>query len=132
MKLRDNPRILWSKRPEFCLVNDGYYQTVVCVVDGCVELGDSPLVVTFPVGWKTDVTSTPWFLHSLLSQLGPHSPAAILHDRLLDLGMHREIARYWMVMQLHQLPLVNPWRRRIMHAGVWFFDKILYRLPKSK
>lgn len=105
----------------FRLVNDGHYRTVECIHAGRAEFGDGTMV-DFPLGWGTDITSTPWFLHSLIPQLGPHAPAAILHDRLLDLGVPRKIARRWMRRQLQQLPLVNPWRKFGMIAGVWCFD----------
>jgi hypothetical protein len=117
-----NTHITWKTRPVFSLVNDEYYRTLVCTAAGEVELGVGGCMLSFPVGWRTDIASVPWFLQSLLSQIGAHAPAALLHDRMLDMGFPRDVARKWMHTQLKQSPRVTRCRRWLMLAGVWCYD----------
>ena len=96
----------WKAIPRFELSPaNGSWDEFVCVHPGEVRLDD--LVVEFPVGWVTDVTSTPIPFRGFVPQLGPHSPAALIHDRLLYLKFERR-AREAMVRQLELLDRVNP------------------------
>jgi Protein of unknown function (DUF1353) len=122
-----NETITWKKIPTFQLINDETYHTFICVGDGLVVLGDVEL--DFPIGWTTDITSTPQCFAGFISQIGPHSPAAIIHDRLLE-KFPREYARKWMYIQLKELRKVSPISRWLMYLGVWFWDNIYLKLTK--
>jgi hypothetical protein len=123
--------ILWLEKPKFELVDDDeLYVFFVCTKRGLALLGDSTRV-EFELGWRTDVTSTPSFLSPIVPKLGPHAPAALLHDRLLDLGFPRAYARKWMRNQLKALRKVEKWRKWAMHAGVWVYD-LFKRAPGRK
>lgn len=114
--------ITWLAEPDCRLIKgDGHWNTFRCVTPGAVMLDD--VVVEFPLGWVTDATSSPVWARSLLPQLGAHVPAALLHDRLLDLGWPRATARYWMNEQLRELTLVSRARRWRMVSGVWLYDQ---------
>jgi len=106
-------KITWLKLPIFELINDGEYKNFLCNRYGMVKLGDE--IIYFPTGWKTDITSTPRIFLSLVPQIGNHSPAAILHDRLLELKP-RKVARHWMVTQLNSMQNVP----RIVKFLMWF------------
>lgn len=122
-----NETITWKKIPIFQLINDDTYNTFICVEKGSVLLGDFEL--DFPVGWITDISSVPPILSSFLPQIGPHSPAAILHDRLLEVGT-RKNARKWMLIQLKELKKISRARRWFMYFGVWFWDNVYLKLTK--
>ena len=108
----------WLAIPRFALLPaDGHWNKFECIRSGAVSYNGE--IIDFPIGWTTDVTSSPPWGRSFLSQLGPHAPAALLHDRLLDLNYVRAYARKAMVYQLRLLELVVPWRLQLMAAGVW-------------
>ena len=109
--------IEWIDRPKFELKDESPYNKVVCSKSGGVCLNG--MIINFPVGWETDITTTPRILFWLLPQLGSHNPTAILHDRLLDLKYPRKVARFWMKEQLIALEDVTKLRRNIMWLGVW-------------
>jgi hypothetical protein len=116
------PLIQWSEEPVFELVNsDRNFNSFVCSKPGSVRLKGVG-VIEFHVGWPTDVTSSPWYVQWLIPQLGPHAPAAVLHDRLIGLGFPTAVARKWMHLQLKQLPKVKWWRRMAMVTGVWLWN----------
>jgi Protein of unknown function (DUF1353) len=121
MKTDPSELVTWSVQPVFSLINDGYFNQMICTTAGEARLGHDRSLV-FPLGWRTDITSTPWYFSSLLSQLGPHAPAAIIHDRLLNLGFSRAYAWKWMRLQLRQLPRVTRPRRWFMLGGTWLYD----------
>lgn len=83
------------------------------------------LRLVFPVGWTTDFTSSPAWARGFVSQLGSHSPASLIHDRLLDLGHPRNFARKVMSAQLKELSLVPIWRRQIIVLGVFLNDQLI-------
>ncbi len=122
-------RIKWIKRPTFQLINDGEYKNFICCEYGIVLLDGKEIY--FPTGWITDITSTPRLLYSIVPQIGHHSPAAILHDRLLELGSRKE-ARKWMGIQLEELENVSIIRRWLMCSGVWLWDNIRHGLIFKK
>lgn len=117
--------VLWPVEPRFHLNHeDRRYQDFHCGEPGQAILadGDRQLIVKFDLDWPTDIASTPLIFQIFVPQIGPHSPAAILHDRLIEMGMKRSVARRWMWIQLQALPLVPKWRRYAMYAGVWLWD----------
>ena len=125
----------WVVEPRFRLNHeDRRYENFWCYHAGQAILhdGDTQIVVDFEVGWKTDITSSPLLFQALVPQTGPHAPAAVLHDRLLDMGLPRAEARRWMWIQLQQLELVSKSRRRVMYAGVWFWDTVYVPLETAK
>lgn len=122
----------WStENPEICILNaGGRWNRHIVREEFSVKLGTTGLVVSFPVGWTTDFTSSPAWARGFVSQLGAHAPASLIHDRLLDLGHPREFARNVMNEQLKELSLVPIWRRQIIVLGVFFNDQLI-RIKKS-
>lgn len=121
--------IEWIKKPVLELINDDQYETFRCSHYGCVMLHGRvglPRKLEFHLGWRTDITSVPRPLRWLIPQIGPHAPAAILHDRLLDEGVPRRMARRWARIQLDQLKdRVSRFRRMAIMAGIWFWDTFM-------
>lgn len=117
--------VVWLERPEFELIQDDHrFNKFRCFVPGRAKLSDGR-VVEFEIGWVTDVTSAPTIMAIVLAQLGPHAPAALLHDKLLELGLPRKYARRWMKVQLSQLDNVKKWRKHAMYYGVYFYDVVV-------
>lgn len=117
-------RVSWIDHPEFKLVaNGGQWNKFMCISPGVAMIDDYE--VYFPVGWETDFTSSPSWARSLVAQLGTHAPAVILHDRLLDMGASRRIARSWMSLQLKELALVSNAKRWRIVSAVWLYDQKL-------
>lgn len=112
--------INWFSKPTISFPTDPPYHSLICTKAGTVILGE--LKVDFPVGWRTDLTSTPRWLYWLVPQVGAHNPAVLIHDRLLDLGYDRATARRWLVEQLHLLDDVSTVRRTLIHGGVLLRD----------
>lgn len=125
-------RVEWAPAPVVELMMDGDYDKFQCVKAGRAILGGSDDVVDFPKGWVTDVTSSPLILRPLVPQLGPHAPAALLHDRMLETGRKRSQARKWMWRQLKQLPKVCLGRRYAMFIGVWIWDLFRPHRPENQ
>lgn len=128
-------RVLWPVEPQFRLNQlDRMYQDFWCDEAGQAILvdGDNQLVVKFDYGWPTDISSTPSIFRVFVPQTGPHAPAAVLHDRLLGLGMDRAVARKWMHTQLLHLDKVTKFRRRSMYVGVWAWDMFILPLRFGK
>ena len=122
-------RIIWVDIPRFEIIsNDGMWNRFRCIQEGAVSylFNEGEGLVVFPVGWTTDFSSVPWWGRIFLPQLGPHSPAALLHDRALDLGWSRKRARRLMVTQLCVLHKVSVFRKWAMHLGVFAFDCALF------
>jgi len=118
----------WIEEPIFTLINDGWYRTHECTKSGSVIYSDvngDRLEIKFDKGWATDFTSSPLWARSFLAQSGPHLPAALIHDWLLDKGFDRDFSRKLMSLQLKELPNVKPFIRRRMVSSVWFYDKFL-------
>jgi len=131
IKTPDSEIIRWLDNPRFELItDDGQCNRFRCVEEGLATLGGN-MSVRFPKGWISDVTSTPLLLHPFLPQLGPHAPAALLHDRLLNLGKKRSLARLWMWRQLKQLDNVTRSRRYVMFLGVWIWDHFTKVYPEN-
>lgn len=119
-----NISIEWIEIPQFkVLENDGNWNIFETILPGSVFVND--ILVIFPKGWITDFTSSPVWARGLVSQLGPHSPAALLHDRLLVLGYERKFARSVMKKQLELLPKVNKLTAFWMYFGVFGYDCML-------
>lgn len=120
------PDIVWVTEPEFALINaDSNFNRFRCIKAGEVQLRDVGSI-KFELDWVTDVTTSPWYAQWLVPQLGPHAPAALLHDKLLELGFPRAEARRWMVKQLRLLPKVSRLRKISMTAGVAALDFVKY------
>lgn len=129
--------ITWISFPRLELyTTDNKHNTLECFYPGsCIlrEKGKRRTVVDFPLGWRTDVTTTP--APFLLRQLGPHGPAAVLHDRLLQIFEDREEARKWTKVQLDILVEqghVCPFHSGIMMSGLFLFDKAVKIMPWRK
>lgn len=119
--MSDGSCIVWAGYPEFQLVsNGGNWNKFCCVKSGEVILNS--YLVSFPEGWETDFTSSPMWARSFVSQLGAHAPAVLIHDKLLDDGCPRAVARYWLDAQLRGLSLVSNAKRRRIVAAVWMYD----------
>lgn len=109
---------------------DGQFNRHVCIEAALVTLDGEE--IHFPVGWITDFASVPWYAQSILPQIGPHGPAALIHDRLLDLDWERDLARFWLQEQLKELDDVHPARKFVMPKGVWLWDLFKYKLKRKK
>jgi len=122
------------RSPEFKLLPDGGWRLFRCVTAGRVEVrsGDSVIAIVFPVGWETDLTSTPRALLWALPQLGPHAPASAVHDRALDMWKAGEItlkqARQVGVAMLDHLDDVGRLARWSWVLGVTFNDIFLRKV----
>lgn len=113
--------IKWEKIPRFEIIgDDDMWNTFKCVSDGKAFFNDIEIV--FEIGWKTDIASVPWWGRSFLAQIGPHSPAALIHDKLLEMGVERDLARRAMEEQLKMSPKVIKIHRKLMIWGVAFYD----------
>lgn len=127
--MTDSREIWWVSSPDFGLYcDDQMYDKVICTRRGLarlVEPGGDYLEVDFPEGWVSDVTSSPLAFRMLVPQLGPHAPAAILHDRLLNTGFARGDARRWMWVCLSGLHQAHWLRRFAMYAGVLCWDVLV-------
>lgn len=121
--------ISWTKEPKFELINDGLYDSFVCVSFGSVNLNG--LVLVFQEGWITDMTTIPTYLQSIVQKIGPHSPAVIIHDLLLDSGFLRDEARYWLDEQLKMLDRVSFFKRKTIVTGIAVNDWCRKMLPWS-
>ena len=116
-------KIEWIQIPEFKLLeNEGHWDHFIVVKEGSVRIDGK--VIKFPKGWITDVTSSPKWSRGIVDQIGPHSPAALIHDRLLDLNYDRKYARSVMLEQLKNSKRVNPIVRWWMWFGVWLYDSM--------
>lgn len=114
-------QVTWLTTPRFEIVsNDGMWDTFICFQEGAFDIDGARHCI--PVGYVTDFASVPPTLRSFLSQTGKHSPAALVHDLLLDKGADRDYARKAMVSTLRGLDAVSPTRRNLMHLGVWSYD----------
>jgi hypothetical protein len=121
MEQSQSTEIVWISIPQFELIEGaGDYNTFKCVKAGSVKLGGE--LIEFEIGWISDMTSSPLWAHSFVPQLGPHAPAVIIHDKLLDMGRPRKEARFWLNKQLLILKRVTPTRRSLIVSGVWFYD----------
>lgn len=114
--------ISWVVEPKFRVVHDGLYNRFSCVEAGRISLGGE--LIDFDFGWTTDFTTGNWFTFIFVPQLGPHVPAALIHDLLLDLGRPRAEARKWMRTQLRLLENVPWWRRILMPLGIRVYDLV--------
>ena len=85
--------------------------------------------LVFPIGWETDMTTTPRPLLPFLPQLGPHVPASACHDLALELWRCGKLtlnqSRQIGFIVLDSLPGVSGISRFSWKAGVLFKDKIL-------
>ena len=96
----------------------------ICREPGTAVLDDE-ILVEFPVGWVTDMTSSPWWARTFVPQLGPHVPAVLLHDRLLNLDYDRDTCRFWLREQLKLLPKVPRRHYLFIVAGTTCYDYLL-------
>lgn len=116
---------VWSTtEPLICILpNGGHWNKFMVLEEFLMRCDKHSLRLTFPVGWETDFTSSPPWSRGFVSQLGAHSPAALLHDRMLDLGHDRHFARSVMNEQLKDLTLVPNWRRYLIIGGIFLNDQ---------
>lgn len=113
--------IEWEKIPRFEIVgDDDTWNTFICISSGRASF--EGIEIIFEEGWITDIASVPWWARSFIPQIGPHSPAALVHDKLLNMGIKREIARQAMVSQLERSPKVNNFQKWLMETMVAIYD----------
>lgn len=113
--------IRWVAKPVFELIeNEGNWDKFITVREGIVVVNDE--IIRFPIGWVTDITSSPLWARGFVGQLGPHSPAALIHDRLLETGHSRKYSRQVMKKQLDLLEKVGKLTKWWMFCGVWVYD----------
>lgn len=121
-------RVRWVKAPVFKTIpNGGRYNRNECICSGEVVLtpeNGTQVKVDFPLGWQTDFTTRPRWARLLIDQTGPHIPAIIIHDRLLETHS-RDFARKAMAAQLKALVLVPKWQRRAAVFGVFLNDQLI-------
>lgn len=116
--------ITWTQQPRFEIIeNDGRWDRFVCVAAGLAEVNGHQIY--FPLDWITDAASVPKLLRSIVDQLGPHLPAVLIHDRMLELGYPRKVARAALVAQLKELRQVTRFRRFAITVGVWGYDTFI-------
>lgn len=78
--------------------------------------------IVVPVGYATDFASVPRFFHRVVSPIGRHGKAAIVHDWLCDEAPHTTDHRtaadiFDQAMRVLGVPA---WRRKIMVLAVKF------------
>lgn len=120
----------WINIPRFELLrNDDMWNMFECIEEGWAVYTDSHKCVIslrFEVGWKTDISSTPSWARSFLSQTGPHSPAALVHDKALEMGLSRKIARNILKDQLKYLDKMSKFKKMLMITGITLYDFYRY------
>lgn len=125
----------WKVIPRLEIIsNDGQWNHFKCFQAGEAIWTDDNLnthIIDFPIDWRTDVATVPMPLRVVLSQIGAHSPAAILHDRALDMGWERRQARALMIDELATLRRLNTIQKTAMIAGVFIWDQILKIKPDA-
>ncbi len=85
--------------------------------------GDQGIRVRVPIGFETDLTSTPRMFWPIFPPAGPWSPAAILHDYLYGLpGCSRFLADALFREAMQKLG-VPWWRRVVMYYAVRIFAR---------
>lgn len=108
----------WNPRPKIKRISKTRWEVT--------ELGEADwggYKVVIPVGWDTDLATVPNILQWLVPRDGSHGYAAMVHDRLLESGYKRSIARKWMREALrHDHKQISWWRIKAMYGGVWFYD----------
>ena len=77
-------------------------------------------VITVPAGYRTDFASVPRFFHRIVSPVGRHGKAAIVHDWLCDESP--KTTDYWQAAEIFDEAMealgVSRIRRKIMVAAV--------------
>ncbi len=77
-------------------------------------------VITVPAGYRTDFASVPRFFHRIVSPVGRHGKAAIVHDWLCDESP--KTTDYWQAAEIFDEAMealgVSRLRRKIMVAAV--------------
>lgn len=90
--------------------------------------GDQGIRVRVPIGFETDLASTPRILWPVCPPDGPWSPAAILHDYLYGLpGCSRFLADALFREAMHKLGV--PWWRRVV---MYYAVRLVGRRHKKK
>ena len=117
----NNPPVVWRRVPTLQLINDDFSFNKFIVTSGGIAIWRGEAIV-FPKGWVTDVASTPVWARGLFPQLGPHSPAALLHDRMLDTGRERSLARTAMLDCLNSLS-IGIIVKASMYVAVFLWDQ---------
>lgn len=95
--------------------------------DVSVNLPDGKVLI-IPSGYITDFASIPWWFRSVISSLGKHSIAALVHDFLYDqrIGTRMEADKIFLKLMLHYN--VTKAKAYVMYWGVriggrsWWID----------
>lgn len=119
-------KTIWHSVPVFVVIaNGGKWNKFECVKSGhCTSASGQDL--HFKIGWVMDGASVPSFARSFVHQLGPHLPAVIIHDIMLNRGFRRNLARYDLISQLKELPRVNWFTLQLFRAFITMFDFYLF------
>lgn len=88
------------------------------------EVGDkgSGDLIRVPRGFETDFASVPGVFRCIVSPIGRHGKAAVLHDRLYATGERRSRRESDLIfLEAMQVLGVSPWRRYVMYGAVRLF-----------
>jgi len=84
-------------------------------------------VITVPVGFVTDLASTPRILWSVLPPFGEYAKASIVHDYLYQQAIGSKRYADDVFMEAMTVLGVAKWRRAVMYWGVRWFGKGNYK-----
>lgn len=114
--------VTWIEKPEFKFIfkykGKHYYRVVK---SGKAIWKD--LEIEFPQWWVTDFASVPRWAMWLIKQDGPYRYATVLHDKALEDGWKRSIARdiFWDELKTAESQ-TGKFKTAIIFAAVWWYD----------
>ena len=97
------------------------------------RLGSEDKAQAVPAGFPTDFASIPWFARWLISKIGPHSEAAVVHDwHYRSRSVPRDEADHVFLTAMKTAG-VAWWQRYLMFACVRAFARRFYgRKPRDR
>lgn len=112
----------WTEKPKFEFAYKkgkvSYYRTIKA--GKAIWKG---LELEFELGWVTDFASVPWWAMWLVKQDGPYRYATVLHDKALEDGWKRSIARdiFWDELKTAESQ-TGKFKTAIIFVAVWLHD----------
>jgi hypothetical protein len=81
-----------------------------------------------PAGYVTDGVSDPWLFRRVVPKLGPHLPAAVVHDYLYDQATTTKAKADWVFLQILKELGIPLWQRWPMWLAVRLFGRGKWKL----
>ncbi len=98
--------------------------TFIVIVDG------TPIIV--PKGFKTNFASVPKAFHSVISQIGKHAPAAVVHDWLYYFHIYNRKYADFVFLEIMKHLGVTLWKRQAMYYAVRMFGWVAWNANARK